>query len=303
MARDLTPEAAFTVEHARAILPDVCADAGLSAEGAVLLRFGENAVFRLAEPVVVRVARSAGLLAEAERSVRVAEWLEGADYPAVRVSPGIRQPVAAAGRVVTFWGAVGEEERFVNAGQLGELLARLHALEIPVGLGLPRLDPLADTLRRLSALSAFGRSDLAFLAARAEELQARYEELEFVLPAAVVHGDAHVGNGLLDADGRPVLIDLDGFAVGPREWDLVVPALYADRVGWHTEAEYEAFVQAYGFNVMNWDGYPVLADIRELDMVVWLAQNVGHSADVAAEVARRIADLRGGAGRRGWRAF
>lgn len=295
-------ETAFTAEHATAILPGACADAGFSAEGATLIRLGENAVFRLAELTVVRVARSVDLIADVERSVRVAEWLATVDYPAVRAKSGVRQPVVAAGRLVTFWGAVAEQERFVNAGQLGQLLDRLHALAAPEGLGLPLLDPLASTFRRLTGLSALGRRDLTFLSARAAELQARYGELEFALPTGVVHGDAHVGNALLDVDGRPVLIDLDGFAVGPREWDLVVPALYVDRLGWHTEAEYDAFVQAYGFDVMSWDGYPVLADIRELDMVVWLAQNAAHSAGIAAEVARRIADLRTDGDRHGWQA-
>lgn len=303
MAQELRRETAFTVEQAAAVLAGACATAGLGADGAALIRLGENAVFRLPEPVVVRVARSVELMPEVERSVRVAEWLEEAGYPAARVTSGIRQPVAAAGRVVTFWRAVAEKEQFVTAGQLGELLAQLHALEVPAGLGLPLLDPLASTFRRLTALPALGRSDLDFLAERATDLQARYEELEFVLPSGVVHGDAHVGNALVDTDGQPVLIDLDGFAVGPQEWDLVVPALYVDRLGWHTETEYGAFAAAYGFDVMTWDGFPILADIRELDMVVWLAQNVGHSAEISAEVARRISDLRSGTHERHWHPF
>ncbi|MGW0657558.1 phosphotransferase family protein [Streptodolium elevatio] len=303
MARDLARETAFTVDHAAVALAGACADAGLTAEGATLIRLGENAVFRLAAPVVGRVARSEELMTEVDRSVRVSRWLEEVGYPAVRVVSGIRQPVVAAGQAVTFWRAVADEERFASAGQLGELLRGLHALDVPEDLGLPVLEPLASTRRRLTTLSALGRDDVAFLAARTDDLQAHYEELDFVLPSAVVHGDAHVGNALLDADGRSVLIDLDGFAVGPREWDLVVPALYVDRLGWHTAAEYDGFVQAYGFDVLGWDGYSVLADMRELDMVVWLAQNVGHSAEIAAEVARRVSDLRSGTVRRDWNAF
>ena len=37
------------------------------------------------------------------------------------------------------------------------------------------------------------------------------------------------------------MIDLDGFAVGPREWDLALTAIYYDSFGWHTAAEYAAF--------------------------------------------------------------
>ncbi|WP_436773628.1 phosphotransferase enzyme family protein [Yinghuangia sp. YIM S09857] len=303
MTGDLAPDTAFTVEHATALLAEACATAGLDADDATLIRLGENAVFRLTGPVVVRVARSATSKDSVERSVQVAKWLAEVAYPAARLLPGLPQPVSAAGQSVTFWQAVATEERFVSTKQLGQLLARLHTLNVPQAPRLPKLDPLADAFRRLRTLSSLSRTDLTFLTTRAAELQAHYAELKFALPPAVLHGDAHVGNGLLDAHGHPVLIDLDGFAIGPREWDLVVPALNVDRLGWHTEAEYEAFVRAYGFDVMTWYGYPVLADIRELDMVVWLAQNAGHSPDIASEVAQRIGDLRTGSDRRHWHAF
>ena len=46
-----------------------------------------------------------------------------------------------------------------------------------------------------------------------------------------------------------------------------------------------------------------LRDIRELIMVSWLAQNASEDADVAAEVHKRINDLRSGDGPRGWAPF
>src|SRR4030095_10223131 len=98
---------------------------------------------------------------------------------------------------------------------------------------------------------------------RVDDLEARYERLSFVLPPGPVHGDANIGNLLHDDDGRPVLIDLDGCAVGPREWDLVLTAMYFDSYGWHSADEYEEFVKVYGFDVMTWRGYPVLRDVRE----------------------------------------
>jgi aminoglycoside phosphotransferase (APT) family kinase protein len=115
-----------------------------------------------------------------------------------------------------------------------------------------------------------------------------------------VHGDASIGNIIRRQDGTAVLTDLDGFSVGPREWDLVLTAIYFERFGWHTAAEYAAFTGAYGFDVMTWPGYPVLRDIRETLMVTWLAQNVRESPQIAAEVAKRIADLRSGDGQRDW---
>ena len=41
----------------RALLQQACAATGLSADGARLLRLGSNAVYRLAAPVVARIAR------------------------------------------------------------------------------------------------------------------------------------------------------------------------------------------------------------------------------------------------------
>lgn len=64
-----------------------------------------------------------------------------------------------------------------------------------------------------------------------------------------------------------MVIDLDGFGIGPREWDVVLTAIYYDSFGWHTREEYETFARVYGFDIMAWPGYPVLREIREFLMV------------------------------------
>jgi hypothetical protein len=79
--------------------------------------------------------------------------------------------------------------------------------------------------------------------------------------------------------------------------------MFYERFGWHTAAEYSEFAEIYGFDVLAWSGYPVLADVRELVMVSWLAQNAGESAEVAAEVRKRIGDMRAGPGPRDWAPF
>jgi hypothetical protein len=73
------------------VLERGCAAAGLSPEGARLLRLGSNAVYHLKAPVIVRVSRPGTGLAEVRRAVAVARWLESEDYPAVRVT-GAEQP-------------------------------------------------------------------------------------------------------------------------------------------------------------------------------------------------------------------
>ena len=127
--------------------------------------------------------------------------------------------------------------------------------------------------------------------------------MQFALREGVIHGDASVGNVIHDATGRSVLIDPDGFAIGPRAWDLVQTAIYFDSFGWHTAAEYAAFAEVYGFDVMRWQGYPVLRDVREFLMVTWLSQQADHDEQAAAEVSKRIASLRTGGSNSDWRPY
>ena len=169
-----------------------------------------------------------------------------------------------------------------------------HADGFLDGVVLPELRPFAGAEPRISR-AELPEDDREFLLGRLEELREGYAHLKLVLPPGPVHGDANVSSVLQSMwDGSPVLMDLDGFAVGPREWDLVLTAMYFERFGWHTEEEYREFVAAYGFDVMSWPGYTVLRDVRELIMLTWLAQNSWHLPEIQAEVGKRIADLRSG---------
>ena len=294
----------FSAVSTRRTLEIVCAAAGLDARDAELLRLGENAIYRLrAVPLVARIARTVDYLPDIKTEVGAARWLEAVEFPAVRLAGPADQPLVADGRVVTFWELVSERTEYGTVAELAALLRGLHGLEPPPSLVLPELRPFARVDGRINGADLAER-DREFLRARLAELRERYSRLEFVLPAGPVHGDANVGNILRrQADGVAVLIDLDGFAAGPREWDLVLTAMYFERFGWHTAREYREFVAGYGFNVMTWPGYPVLRDIRELTMVAWLAQNIRESLEIAAEVSKRIADLRAGNGRRDWAPF
>lgn len=284
-------------------LARACAAAGLDPEGAELLRLGENAIYRLgAVPVVARIARTVDYLPDVRTEVAVARWLESAAFPAVRLAGPADQPLVVDGRVVTFWELVAERTEYGTVAELAELLRRLHNLEAPPSLSLPQLEPFRRVEPRIEGAD-LGEDDRVFLLARLEELRERYAGLEFVLPAGPVHGDANVGNIIRRRDGTAVLIDLDGFAAGPREWDLVLTAMYFEHLGWHTAGEYQRFAAVYGFDVLTWRGYPVLRDMRELIMVSWLSQNASESATLTAEVRKRIGDLRNGDGRRDWAPF
>lgn len=276
--------------------------AQLDASGARLVRLGENAVFHLAtRPVIARIARTAAYLPEVQRGVDVARWLSDAGFPAVRLVEDVEQPLIADGRVATFWEVLSEQ--YATVADLAALLRRLHALQPPTSLSLPVLRPLERTRRRIE-VGLLAPDDKRFLLDRAQDLSARWQEVGFVLPGGVIHGDASIGNVIRARDGRAMLIDLDGFSTGPREWDLVLTALYYERFEWHTHEEYRQFAARYGFDVMTWPGYGTLSAMRELIMVGWLAQNMNESSDVAAEVRKRIADLRmGREGRLEWKPF
>jgi aminoglycoside phosphotransferase len=295
--------AGFSAESTARTLREACAAAGLDAGGAEL-RLGENAIYRLRSvPLVARIARTIDYLPDVETEVAAARWLESAAFPSVRLAGPAVQPLVVGERVVTFWELVADRTEYGTVAELAGLLRRLHDLQPPSSLVLPALRPFLRVEPRISQAD-LAEDDRAFLRSRLAELRARYAGLEFVLPPGPVHGDANIGNIIRRGDGVAVLIDLDGFAAGPREWDLALTAMYYERFGWHTALEYAEFAEIYGFDVMSWPGYRVLRDIRELTMVTWLAQNGSESADVAAEVRKRIGDLRRGvAGRLDWAPF
>ncbi|MEU1272920.1 aminoglycoside phosphotransferase family protein [Streptomyces sp. NPDC005799] len=296
--------AEFTAEGLEPALQEACATVGLDSRGAELLRLGSNAVYRLASlPVIVRIARDRAVLAEMERAVSVAQWLETQDFPAMRVPASVAQPLVVGGLVVTFWESVQENEEYGTVGELADLLRRLHWLEEPESLHLPYYDPLAKVAASLEGLDGISAEDRTFLEERASSLGKDYGRLDFVLPFGLIHGDASIGNILRHRDGHAVLIDLDGFALAPREWDLIQTAMFFDRYRWHTKAEYAEFVHRYGFDLMNWPGYETLADLRELMMISWLGHQVTASERSAEEFVRRVQSIRTGEGRDEWRPF
>ncbi len=286
-----------------AILRRACATAGLDPGGARLLRVGSNAVYRLTAPVVVRVSRGNADVDHVRRTVAVARWLESVDYPAVR-AVDVDQPIVVDGHAVTFWEAVSDDgDQYATVREVAEVLARLHALTAPDSLHLPELAPFENAAQRIEASDWLSTADRTFLTGKLAEMQGKYAELEFVLPPGVIHGDASIGNVLRDYAGNPVVIDLDGFAIGPREWDVVLTAIYYDSFGWHTREEYETFAHVYGFDIMSWSGYPIMREVREFLMVTWLIQKAHESETTAAEARKRVEALRTGASRKDWQPY
>ena len=277
---EFTP--ARSVELAKA----AAAAAGLTPEPAELIRLGTNAVLRLPDAVVARVARDESWTTVAAREVAIATALHQSGVACVRPWP-VAQPVIVQGHPVTFWVEVSGPLQQPTLADLGDILRQLHDAEPKVEL--PTLDPWGHMSQRIeqAPLSGAQRRILRDALAWAQD---EWSVVSFALDAGVIHGDAYLGNVVRGSDDSVLLLDFDSVCIGPREWDLTPTGLYATSLGWITRAEYAAFVDAYGgFDVTQSSAFGVLARMRELRMTAWLAMHAAESEVVAAEVSHRVA--------------
>jgi Ser/Thr protein kinase RdoA (MazF antagonist) len=292
----------FTSADAWATLAAASSAAGLRGQDAELLRLGENAIFRLAlEPVVVRIARSLDVLSDAAKEVRVASWLRDAGLPVTEPTVTV-QPIVVHEHPVTFWRLIPDSGIKATVGDLARILRQLHNLPVPPDLPLPELDIFGRVAERIAASPDLPATERRFLEQRLAQLRHDYADLTFPLPRSAVHGDAHQQNLIRRPDGRVVLIDLERFAFGQPETDLALTAT-EHLVGWHTKAEYAEFCAAYGFDVTQWEGFPVLRETYELKMTTWLMQIVRESDHMAREFQIRLRSLHDRDALRRWQPF
>lgn len=272
---------------------EVLTAAGFSGD-AELLALGENAVFAAGD-LVVKVGRDAvrspELRERAEREVAVARWLADSGVPAVRAAePGAR---LVEGHPVTLWHRLPEAVRPAEPRDLAPLLTAVHALPAPADFTLPRRELLGGVERWLHlAGDAIDPADADYLRERRDGFAAAAAALVPHLPPGPIHGDALARNVHVGPAG-PVLVDLETFAADLREHDLVVLALSRDRYGLAAGA-YDAFTEAYGWDVREWEGCGVLRGARETASCAWVAQHAPANAAALAEFRRRVASLRDG---------
>ncbi|MEU6945369.1 aminoglycoside phosphotransferase family protein [Streptomyces sp. NPDC046316] len=255
-----------------------------------LLALGENAVFALGE-LVVKIGRGAELLPRAERELALADWLAATDIPAVRSAEP--KPRLVDGHPVTLWHRLPEAVRPAEPRDLAPLLRRIHALPEPDGFTLPRRDLLGGVERWLRlAGDAVAPADADFLRERRDAFAPAAAALTPHLTPGPIHGDALPRNVHVGPDG-PVLVDLETFSSDLREHDLVVLALSRDRYGLDPAA-HDAFTEAYGWDVREWEGCAVLRGARETASCAWVAQHAPTNPRALAEFERRVTSLREG---------
>ncbi|MFE3370494.1 phosphotransferase enzyme family protein [Streptomyces sp. NPDC059173] len=272
---------------------EVLTAAGLPGS-AELIALGENAVFA-ADDLVVKVGRDATghpeLRARAEREVALADWLAASGVPAVRAAE--RAVRLVEGHPVTLWHRLPEAVRPAEPRDLAPLLSLVHALPAPADFTLPRRELLRGVERWLTlAGDAIDPADAEYLRERRDGFAAAAAALVPHLPPGPIHGDALPRNVHVGPDG-PVLVDLETFSADLREHDLVVLALSRDRYGLDPAA-YDAFTDAYGWDVREWEGCAVLRGARETASCAWVSQHAPANPKALTEFRRRVASLREG---------
>ncbi len=271
-------------------LAGACSETGMVAAGARLIRMHSNTVFYLpASNAVARINAGVDGARRVAASLTATEWLARQGFPTVR--PKVRRAVVRAGLVVSFW----EYEETVKASRslagLAGLLRELHSFtDAPQGLpSMP--SPLDGVARALDDHpGAFDGDDSSWLSDRIAESQRRWGRMRFVLPAGLVHGDAHPNN-LLYARRGVLLADWDHVGYGPREWDLVQAAYFCRRFPTAGD-DLDASARAYGWDLRAWPGAADLIGIREVSGLGSYIRTAAAKPHARAELAHRIKTLR-----------
>jgi len=287
---DLT-EDTFLPDRTRLVAQAACGIAGLDATGALLVRHQTNAVYRLVTaPVMVKVVRPG--ISHTKNVVELVSWLVDQRVPTVELVDGIRQPLELAGCSVALWHYL-PQDRPISAGDIAAPLLALHSVPSPP-VALPELDPLGAIHRSILASRIISDSERGTLLRHWARLVDLVPGLRYASGARLIHGDPQHRNTLWDRrTGLPVLCDWESAAVGHVEWDLVTIEVHCRRFGFPA-ADYDDFCRRYGRDVRDWEGYPVLRDLRELRMITTNARKSASGTPAAIEVRRRIADLDAG---------
>ncbi|GIF16290.1 phosphotransferase enzyme family protein [Actinoplanes teichomyceticus] len=281
----------FVEQRTRPVLAKVCRLVDRSADDAVLLRHHTNAVYAV-DDLVIKIAPPAIGVDTLRRVVDLVQWLAKADFPTVHLAAGFEQPLTVEGYGVTVWERLdGAIDRPVETGELGELLRRLHSLELPPW-PMPQLDPMPGIRHSISASAILAADDRILLTERLDDLTSRLRTVRSPLGWGLIQTDPQIRNALRRHDGTAVLADWDGARIGDRVWDVATVAVHCRRFG--NDHGFDAFVQTYGWDPRHWAEFEDLCQLRELQMITTNARKSLPGTPAAAEVHRRIAGLRRG---------
>jgi hypothetical protein len=274
------------------ILEEACGLVGLDPSGAKLIKFTNNAVFALADaPVIVRIPGSQPISDRVEKVVSVARWLADHDMPSVRLIAGAPQAISIHGRKVTFWQKVDENGPQPTGRDLGLILRLFHALPTPTFV-LPQWQPLLAIRHRIAAQDVLSSQDHNFLEEKCDEIEAALGEISYFLPPGPIHGDSFMGNLIANSSG-PKICDFDSASIGPREWDLTPVAVGRLRFTYAGDP-HSALAETYGTNILNWQGFSVLRQTRELQLVTSVLPVLNINTSLREQWRYRFTSFRNG---------
>ena len=207
-------------------------------------------------------------------------------HTVLRSSPvavtAVAEPVVTSHGVVTVTGWA-DDVTAAGWGEVGLALRTLH--DLPEGDRLPAWTPLRRLPAQLEHLPApYAR----LLADARERLLDQVAQLVPALPPGALHGDVSPDNVLSTAHG-PRWIDLDFACTGPREYDLsAVVRRYT--AGALSDADYRAFVAAYGVDLRGWPGLALVDAVCALSGLgfrLWTDRCAGRDSTwLGAELGR-----------------
>ncbi len=278
------PDAAY-----RPSLVPACQQAGLTADGARLLRVHSNAIYHLpAENAVVRI-RNASALERMRNAVKTATWLADQGYPALRPLK-VTQPIVVGTNLATFWEYLSPGNgRRPETKDLAHLLRDLHQHPKPP-FPLPPIRPLghtADDARDSTILSQYERG---WLIVRCSELEEAFARLAANLSQSIVHGDGHTNNVMPHPTQGWALIDWDSVGIGPPQYDFMPTYLRPRRFG-YPQATWREFAAAYGVNPTGDIHLDLLAQIREIRSLSAFIRGAEHNPAARVELSNRLTSL------------
>ncbi len=255
----------------------LAATLGLSSEKPIILHQGHHTSIRFGE-VVARIQSAAPTIAAlntAQRELTVAAHLAARFAPTLPpLLPVLAGPYVTAAGVLTFWPFIAARPATVSTGRAAaNSLAAVHRAFADYSGYLP---PYTDALDRASAALASTACDL-----RVEDrmlLIGQLDRLRRVIATADIsavplHGDIHLGNILVTANGLSWL-DFEDACRGPRELDFAgLP-----RDAWPCDAD-AALLRA-------------AADLKSVTVAIWCTAEPNRSAAVRQAGAYHLRRVR-----------
>lgn len=266
--------------------------AGLDATGAEVLRVRTSVHVELPRADVVVRIEDADAEHLARRQVSVARVLAERGAPTARLVRPEIQPLRIDGRAVTLWHRL-RSVATPGFEEVGRAVRAIHEATVEsLPTGVPAIDPFERVQACLETPSPWSGS------VEAKELRRRADELAVAwrkdprtdpLGTVVVHGDAHIDNAIVTADGV-VLVDLEDAGIGPASWDFAPLTIGTERYGL-PPGDLDGFAAGYGSDPGTWPAHRLMCDVYELVVTSWAIRCSATSSAMEQEARVRIAGL------------